>query len=57
MATLAERIDLNVADFADVAVAAEKDIFIDDDPGAGAAVDTHQDGVTAVTAGTEVVLG
>lgn len=45
-----------MADFADVAVIAEKNLPVDDDAGAGTAVQSHQNRVFAVAGSTEVVL-
>ena len=57
VAALAQRIDLNVANFADVAVPANKNAPVRDDARAGTAVHAHQDGVFAVLTCTEIVLG
>lgn len=57
MAALAERLDLDVADLADVAVLAEEHLALGDDTGARPLVDAHQDGVHAVAGLAEEVFG
>ncbi|MNP70752.1 hypothetical protein D3C76_1670270 [compost metagenome] len=56
MAALAERLDLDVADLADVAVMTEEHLPLGDDAGAGALVHADQDGVHAVARFAEEVL-
>ena len=57
VAALAQRVDLNMADFADVAVTADKNASVGDDPCPGAAVHAHQNGVFAILACAKIVLG
>ena len=57
VAALAERFDLDVAYFTDVAVLAEKHLALGDDARSRPLVDTHQDGVHAVAGLAEEVFG
>ena len=56
VAALAQRVDLDMADFPDVTVTANKNPPVGDDPCAGPTVYAHQNGVFTVVARTKVVL-
>lgn len=51
-----QRVDLNMAYLADVAVTADKNTAVGDDSRAGAAMDAHQNRVFAILTRTKVVL-
>lgn len=57
VAAFAQRVDLNMANFANVAVAADKNAPVGDNPRPGTAVHAHQNGVFAITACAKIVLG
>ena len=57
VAAFAQRVDLNMANFADVAVAADKNAPVGDNPRPGTAVHAHQNGVFAILACAKIVLG
>ena len=57
VAALAEWLDLNMADLADVAVLTEEHLTLGDDPRARPLVNTHQNGVHAVAGLAEEVFG
>ncbi|MNI66010.1 hypothetical protein D3C73_1215500 [compost metagenome] len=57
VAALAQRLYLNMANLANVAVTANKNASIGDYPGTGSAMHSHQNGVFAVLTCPEIVLG
>src|SRR5699024_12068039 len=56
VASFTQRFDLNISNFTDVTVAANKNAPVRDNPGPGSAMYTHQNGVFAILTCTEVVL-
>src|SRR5471030_2996918 len=57
IAALAQRVNLYMAYFTDIAIAAEENLAIHQYPGTGAPVQTNQNGVITVMSCTKVVLG
>lgn len=56
VAALAQRLHLNMPNFADVAVTANEDASVGDNPGACTTMDAHQNRVLAILTGAEVVF-
>lgn len=56
VAALAQRFHLNMSNFADVAVTANEDAPVGDNPGACTTMDAYQNRVLAILTGAEVVF-